>query len=340
MPFTQQITKIENHSIEDIDLCIKFEDFLHDYGIKTYKLLKIDTDASKRHYYRIITLDNSFILMDSSQEPESIIPFLNIATLLIKYGLKAPSIYAKNLEQGLLLLEDLGNDSYTKYIEQKPNSESELYSLAIDVLINLSKIDIDLSLPLQDEKLLNTGLSVFNEFYIHQKLNPKAALNASKEILNVFNGLYKSLNNFKLILILRDYHADNLMWLEQNENIQKVGILDFQDAVFGLPCYDLVSLLEDARRDVNPKIVEECKAKYFASFKHIKHTDLELAYAILGAQRNLRIVGAFHRLNIQYNKPKYLKYLPRVWKHIQNNLQHPTLQPLKEIFNKYNLYEF
>ncbi|KIE04861.1 hypothetical protein NF27_FN00100 [Candidatus Jidaibacter acanthamoeba] len=340
MPFTHQITKVENHIIDDIDFCIKLEEFLHDYGIKTYKLIKIDTDASKRHYYRIITLEKSYILMDSSQEPESVTPFLNVANLLIKHEIKAPVVYAENLEQGLLLLEDLGNDSYTKFIDNSSEQEQLLYSHAIDVLIKIAKAEVDISLPLQDEKLLNAGVLIFNEFYIHHKLEPKAAINASKEILNTFSELYKLLKNYKLVLTLRDYHADNLMWIKHNNTTHKVGVLDFQDAVLGLPGYDLVSLLEDARRDVSPKVVESCKAQYFSSFQNMKHSDLELIYAILGAQRNLRIVGAFHRLNIKYNKYKYLKYLPRVWQHIKNNLEHPTLEPLKEIFEKYKLYEF
>ncbi len=340
MPFTQQITKVENHDIDDINFCIKLENFLCSYGIGAYKLIKIDTDASKRHYYRIITLDKSYILMDSSLEPESLNPFLNIANLLTKNGIKAPLIYTSNLEQGLLLLEDLGDASFTKFIENSPSSEAELYRFAIEVLIKVSNLEVDISLPIQDEGLLNTGLSVFTEFYIHNKLEHKPALHASKEILNAFNDLFKHLKTLKLILTLRDYHADNLMWLKQNKNIGKVGVLDFQDAVLGLPAYDLVSLLEDARRDVSSLVINACKEQYFSSFKGMDISDLELAYTILGAQRNLRIIGVFHRLNSKYNKPKHLKYLPRVWNYVKNNFEHPRLMSLKKIFEKYELYEF
>jgi aminoglycoside/choline kinase family phosphotransferase len=130
------------------------------------------------------------------------------------------------------------------------------------------------------------------------------------------------------------------MWLSHNSGINKVGILDFQDAALGFPTYDLVSLLEDARRDLKPATVSLCKEKFFASFSHIYRDNLEDAYAILGLQRNLRIIGVFHRLNLSYGKIKYTTYLPRVWNYVKQNLNYPLLKPIQEIIHKYNLYEF
>ena len=127
-------------------------------------------------------------------------------------------------------------------------------------------------------------------------------------------------------MVMLDFHADNLLWLPEREGLHKVGVLDFQDAVVGNAAYDYVSLLEDARRDVSKDVV--------AKILHGKNAEFMKDYFILGAQRNCKIVGYFHRLNKRDNKPGYLKFLPRVWAHLRGDLEHPALSPLKEWFRK------
>jgi aminoglycoside/choline kinase family phosphotransferase len=130
-------------------------------------------------------------------------------------------------------------------------------------------------------------------------------------------------------MVCRHYHADNLMWLAERKAEQAVGLLDFQDALIGCPAYDLVSLLEDARRDVSPSLQKEM-IEYYLSKSAIKDVQaFDTAYAVLGAQRNSKIVGIFARLAIRDTKPRYLGYLPRVWKHLEHDLSHPALAELK-----------
>jgi hypothetical protein len=117
----------------------------------------------------------------------------------------------------------------------------------------------------------------------------------------------------------------------------QVGLLDFQDAVMGSPAYDLVSLLEDARRDVSDEIVQRSLNRYLAALPTVKREELLHSYAILGMQRNLRIIGVFSRLNLYYNRPKYLQYLPRIWGYVRNGLENPALADIKKWFKKYNV---
>jgi aminoglycoside/choline kinase family phosphotransferase len=139
------------------------------------------------------------------------------------------------------------------------------------------------------------------------------------------------------VLCLRDYHAGNLIWLPERPGPARVGLLDFQDGLLGSPAYDLVSLLQDARRDVSPALEQAMLGRYIAAAKQRPGFDADrfrLAYAILGAQRNAKIVGIFTRLSRRDGKPVYLRHLPRVWRHLSADLDHPALKPLRTWFER------
>jgi N-acetylmuramate 1-kinase len=129
-------------------------------------------------------------------------------------------------------------------------------------------------------------------------------------------------------LVLRDYHVDNLMLLEGREGVQGCGLLDFQDALSGPASYDLVSLLEDARRDVPPALREAMTARYLAAFPALDEGAFRRSAAILAAQRNAKIIGIFTRLWQRDGKPRYLGHIPRVWRLLEADLQEPALRPL------------
>ena len=135
-------------------------------------------------------------------------------------------------------------------------------------------------------------------------------------------------------LVLRDYHVDNLMRLPGRDGVAACGLLDFQDAVIGSPAYDLVSLLEDARRDVTPSVVHAMRQRYAAAFPGLDRARFDAAYAVLGAQRNAKIVGIFTRLMARDRKPAYLVHIPRVWRLLESDLAHPGLADLRAWFER------
>ncbi len=295
------------------DLNNNIDALLTGQGLAGYKRAPLAGDASNRHYERIHVGGKTFMLMVAPPATEDVRPFLHMDEILLGAGLNAPDIISQDVENGLLLLEDFGDDSFSNVL-RVGGDEQGLYTQAIEVLDQLPR---DADLPKYSvEKMLQEVL-----LYIDWRANDadKASFVALWEKL--ISQL--SANNG---VVMRDYHADNLMWLPARDGVQKVGLLDFQDAVIGNVAYDYVSLLEDARRDVSADVV--------AKILRGKSEEFLRDYAILGAQRNLKIIGIFHRLNKRDGKPRYLDFLPRVWAHFRNDLQHPALAPLKTWFEE------
>jgi aminoglycoside/choline kinase family phosphotransferase len=129
-------------------------------------------------------------------------------------------------------------------------------------------------------------------------------------------------------LVMRDFHVDNLMWLPERDRVARCGVLDFQDAVVGPAPYDLMSLLEDARRDVAPSLVADMKRRYFDALPHFAGSDYDAAYAVLAAQRHCKVIGIFTRLAQRDGKYDYLIHIPRVWRLLEAACRHPVLAPV------------
>lgn len=271
-------------------------------------------DASERRYERIVKKDQSCILMIDPNNIKDVQSFVYIDKVLSDNGLHAPVIIGADLNNGLVLLEDFGNTSFTKILEQDTDKELTLYSQATKVL---DVLPTAANLPDYSNKELMREVFLFIEWYV-----PAADRDS---FIDIWNRLFFKLSSEK-ILVLRDYHADNLFWLDNESGVKRVGLLDFQDALIGNRAYDYVSLLQDARRDVSEETVTELLKGKEESFMR--------DYYILGAQRNLKIIGIFHRLNKRDGKQNYLQYLPRVWKHLYNDLQYPDLSELKEWLDK------
>jgi aminoglycoside/choline kinase family phosphotransferase len=136
-------------------------------------------------------------------------------------------------------------------------------------------------------------------------------------------------------LVLRDYHVDNLMFLKSRSGIARCGLLDFQDAVLGHRAYDLMSLLEDARRDIRPALKEKMLERYFAAFPTLRREPFTAAFTVLAAQRHAKVIGIFTRLCIRDGKTGYIRHLPRVWRLLEEALSHPSLAPVANWFNSY-----
>ena len=305
------------------------EEFLCRHGWGEAARAPLAGDASFRRYERLERAGLPAVLMDAPPPEENVRPFLAIARFLAARGYSAPAILGADEAAGLLLLEDLGDALYTRLLAT-PGAPDEmtLYGPAIALLADLHRHPPPAALAAYDEAALLEEADLLVDWYIPRQrgADPDAGLRAEYEAL--WRAILPRSEIGTPVLVLRDYHADNLLWLPERAGLARVGLLDFQDALAGSPAYDLVSLLEDARRDVAPATVEAGIAAYLAARPELDAGAFRTAYAILGAQRNCKIVGIFSRLCVRDSKPAYLDYLPRVWRLLEGDLAHPALGDL------------
>lgn len=289
-------------------------------------------DASNRRYERLTRTDGeTAILMDAPAEKgEDTRPFVRITEFLRKAGLSAPQIYAQDNANGFLLLEDLGDDLFAHIVARSPAMERPLYQAATDVLLHLHRFDPP-DLIRCDARMMTDMIALAFTWYQRSVLDYTDDA-AQTEFQGMFHDILKPLNAGTDVMIQRDYHAENLLWLPERSGVARVGLLDYQDALIGHRAYDLVSILQDARRDVSPDTAAEMIARY-ADAADFAHSEFQADYAILGLQRNLRILGIFTRLSLEKGKPHYVDFIPRVWGHIQTNLAHPALCTVAPLIN-------
>ncbi len=282
------------------------------------RLLPLAGDASSRRYFRLLDGDRSAVLMDAA--PGTTDSYVAMTQWLRHRGLHAPEILAADQVEGLLLLEDLGDDLVARVLETDPALAPRIYDRMTDLLVELhGHAPPDFVLRLDGPELARQ-VGLFAEYY------PAAAGAPGKgaDVAAVIEALHAELaEDMPPVLGLRDFHAENLVW----QGDASLGILDFQDAVATHPAYDLVSGLQDARRDVDPDIEAAQIARYITA-TGVDGDRFRAAYALLGAQRNLRIMGIFTRLAQRDGKRRYLAFMPRVWDAIQRDLTHPALAPL------------
>ena len=271
-------------------------------------------DASNRRYLRLHAPNTgeTAVLMDAPPDKgEDVRPFIRIAQHLSDLGLSAPRILARDEDTGFLLLEDLGDALFARVLEQDIALEQPLYETATDLLAALHCHATPSDLPAYDPPLMTSLTALAFEWYL---LGATGAQNtaARSSFCAVLEPLLTDFAAETNVLIQRDYHAENLLWLPDRDGVARVGLLDFQDAAKGHRAYDLVSLLQDARRDVPPAIEQAMLDRYIAGTGQ-DGTTFRTAYHLLGAQRNLRIVGVFARLCLRDGKAHYVDLLPRVW---------------------------
>jgi hypothetical protein len=306
--------------------------FLHKIGWSDAKRWRLAGDASFRKYDRLEGPKGRAVLMDAPPPHEDVRPFVRIAKHLHGLGFSVPAIWAEDAEAGLLLLEDLGDDTYTRLLARH-HDEEQLYALAIDALIALHKVPERQVIPdgvkrYGDERLLEE-VNRINVWYRPLVNAPAISMAAQDEFNAIWRSILPKAWSVPTSLVLFDYHVDNLLGLFQRDGMKACGILDFQDAVAGPITYDLMSLLEDARRDINPNLVAKMKARYLAAFPALDHTAFATSWAVMAAQRHVRVIGTFARLKIRDSKPHYLVHMPRLWRYMDQCLQEPVLADLK-----------
>ena len=268
-------------------------------------------DASTRRYTRLRKGADSAILMAAPPEDRAAFDaFLAIALSLRDAGLSAPDILSAQTVDGLMLLEDLGNQSFAA-----PDLPPEAWETAVDVLIHLAGEGRGWALPHLTPSVM-AGMTAIS-------LPPDGKAAA----LQAMEALFQRHFTRPMVPGLRDFHAENLLWLPDRTGLARVGLLDFQDAVMAPPGYDLISLTHDARRDMDPDRQAALTARY-ADGLGLDPEAFATECALLIFQRNLRILGVFRRLARERGKPSYLTHLPRVFAHVEASLTHPALRDL------------
>ncbi|MEA3030384.1 MAG: N-acetylmuramate 1-kinase [Sphingomonadales bacterium] len=305
--------------------------FLAAHGWDGAEIRPLAGDASFRRYFRVHRGGERVVLMDAPPPHEDPRPFVAAAEWLAAAGLSAPAILARDLDAGLLLIDDFGDDRLREALDAAPEREAELYALAVDLLVHLhARPPMPGLRPHGLDQWLDE-LELFPDWYcaaLGLDVDVEAYRAAWRAVLAPVAG-----DGLGPVTVLRDYHAENIMLVAGRTGIRHFGLLDFQDAVIGHPAYDLASVLEDARRDVSPEIEHAMLARYMRESS--QRPEFERAYWALAAQRNTRILGIFTRLWKRDSKPHYTALQPRMWGLLERDLAYPSLAPVRAWFDRH-----
>ncbi len=333
-----------------------FDDFLNAAGWAGAAVTPLAGDASSRSYFRVADGARGAVLMSAPPAAETpscppaatpaercrlgynasarlagpnLNAFVAIAETLRAAGLSAPEVFAADAEAGLALIEDLGDGLFAAVVE--PGNENALYENAIDALLRLHAAapppprGAGYEMLAYDHLALMTEAELLIDWYWRLKKGAPPEDSVKEEFRDVFDAMLAGLDAPNTI-VLRDYHAENLLWLPDRKGPARVGVIDFQDGLVGSPAYDLVSLLEDARRDVDEDLTQAMIDRYTDARRGREEFDRDRFlndYAVLAVQRNAKILGVFARLAERDGKPRYLDFLPRVEAHFRRDLARP-----------------
>ncbi|NDA08090.1 MAG: aminoglycoside phosphotransferase [Alphaproteobacteria bacterium] len=304
-----------NLNTHEDNRCLARRDFLTRKGYGSDELTALPSDASPRRYYRLE--GTGLLLLEEVPGSPDFEAFVWLSSHLCRLGFSAPEIKAVDAETGLALIEDFGQLTFTRALDAG-DDPYDLYKRAIDLLISLHRHPGATSVDLAffDADILLEELRVFTDWFVPEiSRRDKARVDFNDfrdQFLSLWGEPLSLHNKGNTTLTLRDFHVDNLMLLDGREGVRACGILDFQDALIGAPAYDLVSMLQDARRDLPNGLEDDMLSLYLDAFPEIDHHDFMDGYWRLAAQRHLRIAGVFIRLAKRDGKPGYLQHMPRV----------------------------
>lgn len=291
-------------------------------------------DASFRKYWRLRRADGAtMVIMDAPPPQEDVRPFVRVANHLEALGFSVPHVALVDEDNGFLLLEDLGDGTYTRLLQQG-NDEWSLYALATDVLAELSQRPAPADVPAYDDQRLLTESGLLPDWFL-TSVGAAVSAEARAEWDRVWLDLLPVARGVPSALVLRDYHVDNLLLLPGRAGLAACGLLDFQDAVVGPLTYDLMSLLEDARRDIDPTLVAAMTARFLVARPDLHAETFAASWAVMAAQRHAKVIGIFARLYKRDGKPGYLPHIPRVWRLLEKACQHPACAPVQAWLQAY-----
>jgi N-acetylmuramate 1-kinase len=345
-------------------------EFLRNSGWGDASLHPLPGDASTRHYARLVSNGRTALLMDQPQSAETpsapanatadqrrklgynavarlagadCSRFVAVSNYLKSLSLSAPEIYALDSRNGFVLIEDLGDDLYTDVLARGAD-ERLLYGTAAELLAGLhtqpapSLLPPDKPLHRYDDVALVAEADLLIEWFIPVALGRAATTVETDTHRELWRSTLQPILQSPPVFVHRDFHAQNLIWLFKRTGTARVGLIDFQDAVAGPQAYDLISLVEDARRDVSEAVAAATTQRYLDALSVLDVSTDEAQFrgqmAIMAAQRNVKIVGIFSRLAMRDRKPRYLDYLPRVWRYLEKDLEHPALAALRQFYDR------
>ncbi|MFH1158882.1 MAG: phosphotransferase [Pseudomonadota bacterium] len=318
----------------------KRENFLKSLGWKNISMQLMPADASFRRYYRLPGAPKPMLLMedppDRPKVPPFVMvePFILIADHLRSLGLRTPEIYFRDIPNGLLVIEDFGDDTYTRLFGKGADLKP-LYEMATDVLAHLHRHPErkHIKLPDQDAARLAAEAMLLLDWYVPALTGGQPSDEMKESFAEVWKSLVAKFPKDQKTLVLRDYHVDNLMVVPGAKGILSCGLLDFQDALTGQFSYDMMSLLEDARRDVPEDLRKHLYDRYIAGMgAELDRAGFDYSFRVLSLQRHARVLGIFMRLSVRDGKDKYLQFIPHVRRMFMESLADPAMKPMKEWF--------
>ena len=307
------------------------EDFLAAQGYAAAVREALPSDASFRRYVRLHGGPRPALLMDAPPPQEDVRPFLHVGAHLARSGLGAPEVIAADIPRGFLLLEDLGRDSMAALLDAGADP-LPLYRAAAEALAALHEAPPPADLPAWGAaRMAETAAATFLDWWWPEVFG---ATPAPETVAAFHDAMARMLAPFAAQgFVHRDYFPANLMPLPDRAAPRHVGIIDFQDAALGHPAYDLLSLVEDARRDVDAAVREAAVKRYLALRPSLDGEAFRAAMAALGAQRHLRVAALWTRLARRDGKPHYLRHGPRCWALLDRALAHDAAAPLRNFLD-------
>ena len=347
-------------AIAAINRSLTIRSFLDGHWRENVLRTRLQGDASTRSYETVMADGETRILMNAPRQPdgpvirdgkpysqiahlaEDVSAFAGVAAILEKAGLAVPRLYASDLDAGLILLEDLGSGLIVDKA-RKPIPERYLASAAVLSAFHQKPVVADQKLengtvhhvPAYDREALLIEAELLIEWYLPRFHSQPAAQAERNEFLAIWNALIDRLENSEKRLCMRDFHSPNIIWRDDRQGSDRVGLIDFQDAVIGPSAYDLASLAQDARVDVDAAL-ETALLEHYCSLRRAGGDFDEAAfrqdYAIMAAQRATKILGIFVRLDERDGKPDYLRHLPRLQNYLNRSFAHPVLASYRQWF--------
>lgn len=305
--------------------------FLKEQGWSDATVHALTPDASFRSYARLERPDGGCMLMDAPPSHENLRAYLDVTAHLRQLGLRVADVHGFDEATGFALIEDMGDDTFTRLL-QAGHDEMSLYLLAVDVLkaLHAHPRALDLPLPPYDMTALLREVELFVDWFVPACRGTTATPEEKAAYMGAWERALTDISAVRDALVLRDYHVDNLMVVGQGGGIESCGLLDYQDALVGSRAYDLVSLVEDARRAISAPVYEAAVARYLEDVPLGEHAGLRRDMALLGAQRHAKVAGIFIRLSKRDAKPIYLKHIPRVLRLMQKCLHNEALAEVQD----------
>lgn len=342
---------------------LAMRDFLNSAGWGEAQRSRFVIDASARHYETIslpgqpvrVTADSPRLMLgppvrdgrayaEIAHLAQTVAAFVGVGRSLKAQGIAVPEVYAADTERGFMLLEHLGDG---RFLSEAGEPIASRYAAAAELLATIHGKDWPTAMPVGDgithllppfdRDAMTIEIELLPDWYVPYVSGkpPSAALKF--EYGRLWNAALDLIEDGETSILLRDYHSPNLVWRDDRQGHDRLGVLDFQDAMRGPTAYDVASLALDARVDIPPSIEQSTFNAYLAARKAAGDFDEEtfrLAYAIMAAQRNSKILGIFVRLDRRDGKPHYLKFLPRIRGYLSRSLAHPALSALRALYDE------